>query len=63
MAAVVTDSDGQTWVRNRIGEWCEPYPAGMDPDELLAEGPVTVQCVPEPDSGLFTAASGTGGAG
>ncbi|WP_420116552.1 hypothetical protein [Micromonospora sp.] len=57
VAAVVTDSDGQTWVRNRIGEWCEPYPAGIDPDELLADGSVTVQCIPSPDAAVTTASA------
>lgn len=50
VAAVVTDADGQTWIRNHVGEWCEPYPTGIDPDELLADGPVTVQCIPTADS-------------
>lgn len=47
---VVTDSVGHPWIRNGAGEWCERYPAGIDPDELLADGPVTVQCIPTLDS-------------
>lgn len=61
VAAVVTDADGQTWVRNHVGEWCEPYPAGIDPDELLADGPVTVQCTPQPAAPV--PAAPTAGAG
>lgn len=56
VTTVVTDSDGHPWIRNTAGEWCEPYPAGVDPDELLADGPVTVQCIPMPDAAA-TAAS------
>lgn len=43
---VVTDADGHPWIRNRVGEWCEPYPTGIDPADLLADGPVTVQHTP-----------------
>ena len=43
---VVTDPDGHPWVRNRVGEWCEPYPAGIDPADLLADGPVSVHHTP-----------------
>ena len=51
VTTVVTDSDGHPWIRNTAGEWCEPYPGGIDPDELLANGPVNVQCMPEDAAG------------
>lgn len=50
VTTMVTDSDGHPWVRNMVGEWCEPYPAGIDPDQLLADGPETVQCTPALDT-------------
>lgn len=52
---VVTDSDGHPWVRNMVGEWCEPFPTGIDPDELLVDGPVTVQFVPALETAAMSA--------
>lgn len=45
---VVTDPEGHVWVRSRPGEWCEPQPAGIEPDDLLADGPITVHYIPDP---------------
>lgn len=38
---VVTDRDGHPWVRNPAGQWCEPLPTGVYPDELLQWVPLT----------------------
>lgn len=38
---VVTDRDGHPWVRNPAGQWCEPLPTGIYPDELLQWAPLT----------------------
>ena len=39
--AVVTDRDGHPWVLSAAGQWCEPRPTGVDPDELLEWAPLT----------------------
>lgn len=61
VGTVVTGSDGHVWIRNQVGQWCEPYPAGIDPDELLADGPVTVQCTPGADAQDASATPSVGG--
>ena len=38
---VVTDRDGHVWVLNTAGQWCEPLPTGVYPDELLRWAPLT----------------------
>ena len=39
--AVVTDRDGHPWVLAAAGQWCEPLPTGVYPDELLQWVPLT----------------------
>lgn len=59
---VVTDPDGHPWIRNRVGEWCEPCPAGIDPADLLADGPVTIRHTPtDHDPSTTAVVSGTVG--
>ncbi|HEY7814514.1 MAG TPA: hypothetical protein VIC62_14825 [Nakamurella sp.] len=38
---VVTDRDGHPWVLNAAGQWCEPLPTGVYPDELVQWAPLT----------------------
>ena len=42
---VVTDRDGHPWVLGDGGQWCEPLPTGVDPDELVEWAPLTVHVV------------------
>jgi hypothetical protein len=38
---VVTDRDGHPWVLNTAGQWREPLPTGVYPDELVQWAPLT----------------------
>ena len=42
---VITDRDGHPWVLNGAGQWCEPLPTGVYPDELVEWVPLTVHVV------------------
>ena len=37
---VVTDRDGHPWVLDPAGQWCEPLPTGVYPDELVQWAPL-----------------------
>jgi hypothetical protein len=38
---VVTDREGHPWVLDAAGQWCEPWPTGVYPDELTQWAPLT----------------------